>query len=629
MKVTKKNKTTGLNGSDIKELDLKEERSNSTSETQSIDEIDIYQHLKVLLEERDTANSKEIKKSLSVDNRQNINVINEVDDSTDDSLDTNILDIISKDNDLALSSQVEDDDEDTQELVQSIDENNLLYENNSIDVFINEDQGDKKSEIYSECSRLALERKWDELSVYTENVTQTAKGQDLYFARLWWIIAQIETNSMPFGILAGPLDTVSKEVIERKNELSKDLISLTEGTLIKVAKRLFDTDTDIANLFYERAINLNPKYTSEYIDILKKELDDLSLAPQTKVNIEKISFLKSKIATLCDSSKVYTHKNEEKIVEYSNTNLSFGKIPTYNSNNHSDRNNAKISFLMIILLLGGFLFFICRIYPDYLFDYLGINKLISIFSHSDKKDVIVYSELYLPVDFSNDELILPEIIPINVPHNDSLGGMLRELNYVNGTSSQLEKVDKVEKRKTVESHNDDLNEIILAELIKKQKMIDEGSLLKDSNNVKSNSVNTHYPVEPRELEVLINKLEDGEISIEESTTKRVNSNEDFDRVSKPIVAGHSSSDPIVPAYMIPHNNTKDTVLYEINGYAEVFSEPSRRASKVATLISGDRIKVDSFKGDWVKIVSQSGRPGYIQKSVLGRKLLDINDSFRQ
>ena len=148
---------------------------------------------------------------------------------------------------------------------------------------------DQTPERLSEYEKLAAAQSWEELSALCEK-NLSLPGQDEALlerceARIWWIRSQFATQSVPASILAAPLDSVSKLIVEKwQNEVAQEerdklfRMCLAAGSILsEVAARLRkDGDSVLGLSFLERAFRLDRRYSHDLKETAQEELAKIS-----------------------------------------------------------------------------------------------------------------------------------------------------------------------------------------------------------------------------------------------------------------------------------------------------------------------------------------------------------------
>ncbi|MGI6525295.1 MAG: SH3 domain-containing protein [Bdellovibrionota bacterium] len=465
-----------------------------------------------------------------------------------------------------------------------------------------------------EYSRLASAKKWDDIITLAETVLQSASGDTALKARLWWVRAQIVLDSMPSGILAVPLDTVSREVVEKCTHSRTDpaLLNLTESVLLITAKKLCESeDYEFGNLFFERAYKINRKNGEVFFTALQKELLLLQAKPCTRSVSARIEVVEKKVAELKNALKTTEIK---KIKDEDKSDFSSVKKDGTGISDHLNLqeerkvgNSTGILGLIFILAVLGVGWMAFDRFPS-LLGYLGEIINVEVVEQGD--EVVSYAADPVP------QLQLPLATPVAPLRADSLGGILRVLDSNTASGSDSDKGSIVK---------DDLkDEKIPQRDVSVAKVAAEKT---GSADTKTAVINTKSPLEPHNLRVAVEAFERGDLvdAVGGRGRDLIDSSREIDRVNKPIVAGHGSTDPIIPAYMIPLGKNSATKMREIKRMTEVYAAPRSSAAKVDTLISGDRVRVAKIRRGWVEILSQSGRPGYIREEFLKDDVWRITD----
>ena len=127
---------------------------------------------------------------------------------------------------------------------------------------------------------------WEELSDICEKRLSESRNED-HEARLWWIRSQLELGSVPATILAAPLDSATRALVDPDHESQKEIEPLAGELLYQLANCLRDKgDPSIVVTFLERSYKLTGEHAEDLAEVIDAEVQRLTKESRRKKNKE-------------------------------------------------------------------------------------------------------------------------------------------------------------------------------------------------------------------------------------------------------------------------------------------------------------------------------------------------------
>ena len=434
----------------------------------------------------------------------------------------------------------------------------------------------------NEFAVLASDNKWQELVAKTEKLLSESGDGDRE-ARLWWIEGQLRLGSVPFTILAAPLDTVSKALLDEQRRLDRlipsepalkevrELLRPTTqhaGALLReIGKELLPAgsapDPELATSFFERAFRLDDGEGERVLIAASLEQEALRTSKDFGSEIERAARLRD-LQNLKQELKALGVSEIQSDPTTPAASKSDSSIESAHEVSSVTSRSMRVSAVWLVVMAFLVLFGVAA----YLLSALFFSK--------------------------SEEIPLPPLIASRIIPEPRLRA--------------LEKVDKL-------SHLDTLYYELQGEVARGAKVSPSTlpvttttppipAVIVHSDNQKKEAVNTSTPVEDRPPPA--------EKSEEKSTT----SDADWGMSRKESVFNGRTMRPTPAAldsvkgeqFIERYRGGKE---FRVLARTRVMESPSFRAVSVTTLLPGDLVLVVQRLGDWLEIRSKRGNAGFV------------------
>lgn len=424
---------------------------------------------------------------------------------------------------------------------------------------------------------------WQAVILAAETIFAENNGEN-HLVRVWWINAQFSTGGMPSSLLAAPLETAGRSLIEN-GEPDKATSKFLEKVLVSIADDMREGGEAIRALaLYELAIKLEPAHEKTFREVFGSlilyERDRLSKRASRDLR-ERLGRLEARYADTFgeefqETTQAVVDKNE-----IEDDTLDPGEIAPATTLKEHSTNRSSASFLLLLLILMAAAWAGLR-------DTGAILPINSNGEQSSELDGI--GPLAFEYGVPAVKISEPEMIA--VIQKPSLNGILQELDR---QSQRFDIPDATVK--------------------------DTSSSVKTSVSVppppprsdKRKQLDMSGPPEPRRVaEIIADTRRQEQVA---SVAPRIPL-----QVRTSPLRGESRGNTIVSGYpSIPRFGRGsggaavhgEPYFYRIVSETPVHSAPSYGSERIGRLQAGNRVEVGERVGDWLRIISTRSRSGYI------------------
>lgn len=400
--------------------------------------------------------------------------------------------------------------------------------------------------------QMADARRWNELAEYVEALL--AKDPELSQMRVLWVLAQFKLKRMPLGILAGPLDSASKRMLDSFGRRAEDAELASEKRLLlsalhQIGKELLQQgESALALVFLERAHSLSAEVG-----------DDLSLC--VDANLKRLGERRGKRNEEADN------RDRERLAELKNK-LRKEQVASQIAPQLGNAKRKKVSFAPRSLAIAG----VC-----------SALALLTYYLLTREPYQLLPAKIALGLSLPGIEqpiLREPQLSPLGSLGN--LDGVLYQLEHKNApVALRADSSEELARQTAAQTTNQ-------APVAKE--VIDTSSPLKERPGLRTTDLSASRVA-----------------SSESGSRNRFARNDQRE----------SELAQRADMRLVEIENFPVPLAYELVQRAWVMSKPSAWAAQISELAPGERVWVVAKVGDWYKLRSKEGtRIGYIRGSSL-------------
>ncbi len=429
----------------------------------------------------------------------------------------------------------------------------------------------------NEFEQLAEIASWAELCTLCETRIQE-QGESDGEARLWWVKGQLELKAVPASILASLLDSASRHVQQQVREAVTSSAGLESHlqSLVVLACQLLRTlaavlrdhgDQQLAVTFYDRAYRFDSQQAEMVLAAVASERSALESSKDYGRELEiaaRLRDLKNLEAELAStvppaSATIQAGADVSSIPQPSSVPPSFQPA---SSSSISDEQRATSRLRSAVYALTLLVIVVVGLYALY-------PGIFSLDGEHDSAPQLVATE-------RRAQPILPD------PERSNKISQLDAVFYDLENKKPTQVTEPAARAPEVRA--------VVAEVREPPPPPREKEV-----------VNTSYPLEDEMPKMA--REESRQESRQESKRNPL-----FDKIEIPSRARGSGNRGVVGLEVEKYSGGK---LFRVIARTRVLDRPNARSQKIATLERDDGILVESRVGDWLKLRSKNGYPGYI------------------
>lgn len=433
---------------------------------------------------------------------------------------------------------------------------------------------------YNEYEKLAAAESWRELASLCESRCPPGRADENIEARLWWIRSQLELRAVPLSILAAPLESCTRKLIEDSATTEEAVRELAHSTLLDLGEGLLrNSEWDLGASFVERATKLGSSGLKLMRERVSAHVRNPKLPEQHKGRLQALcGEAQEGPAAAATSAKMDTVPEAERLARFQ-AKMEERKGSAVNSSVLVTSPPVQSTFLRWPAAAGIFLVILAALFlyrPD---------TLPNLLAMLDTSASPVAVNLNLGSVARSPQLIAPSSERVQT---------LSELDAIYYEFNQRGSAGKRDAEAVQPTAAETVTEVAAA------------SLVSSPVATPIEVAKLEGPASPPAPELRPTKPAKEKVD----TSGPLESERDRRERSEPEATTSGLRDDLFGKGSL-RDAFRDGRIQRVIVRTKVMAEPSYRANVVDVLDIGARVEVVSKDGPWLKLRSRMGKPGYI------------------